>query len=176
LQLAGAGERKVEVTSNMREHERARGVRLEESGFTLIELMMVVLIIAILIAIAIPTYLGARTRAADRATQSDLRSGLVAERIAYTDTQAYYVNTAAVKLTEPSLGWGTTLFVKVGTNAAPNDTVCLSEQSKSGTWYALGDITTTSPTGATAGTYYTKGATDPCTDIATTIASWPTIW
>ncbi|MHB8512537.1 MAG: prepilin-type N-terminal cleavage/methylation domain-containing protein, partial [Actinomycetota bacterium] len=41
--------------------------RSEESGFTLIELMVVVLIIAILIAIAIPTFLGARQRAQNRA-------------------------------------------------------------------------------------------------------------
>src|SRR5581483_5399195 len=38
----------------------------KEEGFTLIELMVVVLIIAILIAIAIPTFLGARTRANNR--------------------------------------------------------------------------------------------------------------
>ncbi len=38
----------------------------DEKGFTLIELMVVVLIIAILIAIAIPTFLGARNKANDR--------------------------------------------------------------------------------------------------------------
>jgi len=40
--------------------------RNDEEGFTLIELMVVVLIIAILLAIAIPTFLGARERANDR--------------------------------------------------------------------------------------------------------------
>src|SRR5680860_1415575 len=38
-----------------------------EDGFTLIELMVVILIIAILIAVAIPTFLGFRERAQDRA-------------------------------------------------------------------------------------------------------------
>jgi type IV pilus assembly protein PilA len=44
------------------------------AGFTLIELMVVVLIIAILLAIAIPTLLGAQSKAKDRAAQSSVRN------------------------------------------------------------------------------------------------------
>ena len=61
----------------------------DERGFTLIELMVVVLIIAILIAIAIPTFLGLRARAQDRAAQSNLRNGLTAGKAYFTDGQTY---------------------------------------------------------------------------------------
>jgi prepilin-type N-terminal cleavage/methylation domain-containing protein len=46
----------------------------EESGFTLIELLVVMIILAILMAIAIPSYLGFRDRANKSAAQSNLRS------------------------------------------------------------------------------------------------------
>ena len=61
----------------------------DERGFTLIELMVVVLIIAILIAIAIPTFLGAKSRAQDKASQSSLRNALTNADGIYTDQDSY---------------------------------------------------------------------------------------
>jgi len=60
-----------------------------ESGFTLIELMVVLLIIAILLAIAIPTFLGVTGSAKDRAAQSTLTNVLTGTKAMYQNSQAY---------------------------------------------------------------------------------------
>ncbi len=60
-----------------------------EGGFTLIELMVVLLIIAILLAIAIPTFLGVTNTAGDRAAQSNLTNALTEAKALYQVSQAY---------------------------------------------------------------------------------------
>ncbi len=157
-------------------------VERDEEGFTLIELMVVVLIIAILIAIAIPTFLGARQRAQDRAAQSNLRNALTAEKTYYTDNQAYTASSAAMTSIEPSISWQTTTPTTANGNlvgvvvgdvttgaTVAGGVVCLSAFSASGTTFALVDISA----GTNAGTYYSKSALSGCTDsTAGLLAHW----
>ena len=117
----------------------------EEEGFTLIELMVVVLIIAILIAIAIPTFLGARQRAQNRSAQSNIRNALTAEKTTYTDTQVYTSTSATLTAIEPTLTYVTgipakgTREVYVNVNGTA-DKVVLGAQSASGKCYWMQDV------------------------------------
>ena len=107
--------------------------RRDEDGFTLIELMVVVLIIGILIAIAIPTFLGARQRAQDRAAQSSLRNALTNAKAIYTDHEDYSNATAAsLASAEPSL---TFLEATAGSSTGPTN-ISVSEGAVGSTTWA----------------------------------------
>jgi type IV pilus assembly protein PilA len=60
-----------------------------KKGFTLIELLIVVAIIGILAAIAIPQFAAYRMRGYNSAANSDLRNGKTALEAVFADTQAY---------------------------------------------------------------------------------------
>jgi type IV pilus assembly protein PilA len=91
----------------MLESIKQRLGRDDEQGFTLIELMVVVLIIAILLAIAIPTFLGAKGQANARAAQSSLRNALTAEQTYFAQNQQFGTTstTPSIVTIEPNLNW-----------------------------------------------------------------------
>ena len=139
-----------------------------DKGFTLIELMVVVLIIAIFLAIAIPTFLGAQNKAKDRSAQSSSRNALTNAKTIYADSATYAAATpTALLASEPSLTF------QPGVSTGPkNVSVALDRynawfgavMSDTGTCFYISDVV--GPTGS-AGTKYASdssaGAAAACT-------------
>ncbi len=130
-----------------------RGLNRDE-GFTLIELMVVVMIIAVLIAIAIPSFLGFRASAQDRSAQSELRNVLLSEKAFWLDNGDYTETTADITAFEPNAkvhATDPTLGVVLDLRGLDSDIVCLTRTADSGNTFSIWES-------STGGTFY--GATD----------------
>ncbi|MCP4958528.1 MAG: prepilin-type N-terminal cleavage/methylation domain-containing protein [Actinomycetia bacterium] len=76
----------------------------DERGFSLVELMVVVLVIAVLIGLALPTFLGARQRAEDRSSQANVRNAMTAAMVLFADDADFSgTNAATLGDIEPAI-------------------------------------------------------------------------
>jgi prepilin-type N-terminal cleavage/methylation domain-containing protein len=117
----------------------------DERGFTLIELMTVILIIAVLVLLALPTFLGTRNRAFDVNAKANVRNAYQAERAYYTDTLTYTTNPATMTGIEAAITYVdgdtplTTGLVYLHLHPVPNE-IYISAMSESGMCFYLREI------------------------------------
>jgi type IV pilus assembly protein PilA len=112
---------------------RSRLDGTSERGFTVIELLVVLIIIGVLLAIAVPSYLGFRDRASNNAAKENLRDALPAAQAYYTDNGSYE-GMDAPALVEIDADVSPTLKV-VSVTAS---TYCLADTVSGKTWSVAG--------------------------------------
>lgn len=118
------------------------GIRSVHDGFTLVELLVAMLVISILIAIAVPTYFGARKRASNRAAQTSLRLALTAEMAYYNSGTAEFTSDPSLlNAEELGLYWigpaPSTHFKEVSVDHYRGDFVCLAVKSPAGDSFGM---------------------------------------
>ena len=100
-------------------------INKNEKGFTLIELMIVIAIIGILAAIAIPQFSAYRTRSYNAASQADLRNAATAQEAYFVDEQIYCDTT------------GTLIGATYGLYMSENVTLTIVAASTDATGYVM---------------------------------------
>lgn len=116
--------------------------RTNDDGFTLIELAVVLLTLAILVATSLPVIQSFRIKAQDRAVQTELRNALIMERAFWTENGVFTSDVSDLKPFDPTFVAGSPLLAPyhpiLETEEASGDQrLCIYAQSDSGTWFGI---------------------------------------
>jgi type IV pilus assembly protein PilA len=109
-----------------------------DEGFTLIELLVVIVILGILVAIAVPSYLSLRGNAQDAAAKSNVRSAIPAAETYYQLNNSSYAGMTQTALNQQAPGIAPNVLVAVSSDGAA---YCLEDTEAPGhsAYYIGGD-------------------------------------
>lgn len=130
---------------------RLRKAQGNEAGFTLIELLVVIIIIGILAAIAIPTFLRQREKGYISAMKADLKNAATAQESYATEAQGAYTNDEAALTSEGYNASPSVTVVVDGLVANPASfSLCATHTNVAGKYYRYSSTTGAITTNAVA--------------------------
>lgn len=143
--------------------------RREDSGFTLVEMVVVVAIVAVLLTIGLVSYRGVQRQAEARGVQLDLVTAVKVQALLHLETGAFSSDAITLTALEPNLQYsldGANGTIVVASEVGREDLdVCLFASTQDGAWFSMYHS-------SSAGDRYGQSAPLQCTPV--NVAAWPT--